>query len=110
MSFQGKINVYICEKRCGNEIITKDRDEGVTPFLIRCDRCSPTINHPFVAMQSSFYRVDQTLTPTHEWIKPDENELKQFFKKHKIRKGTRAYDSNIQHIERKGLILRKIEK
>lgn len=110
MSFQGKLNVYICERRCGNEIITKDRDEGVTPFMVRCDRCSPTMSHEYVAMTSSFYRVDQTLTPTHEWIKPTDTELAEYRKEHHIRRLSRQDKGIVDHISKEGLLLRKINR
>ncbi len=35
MSFEGKKNVYLCEK-CGHGFTSKDVDEGVTPFMTRC--------------------------------------------------------------------------
>lgn len=34
MNFKGRENVYTCRK-CGAYTTTIDRDEGVTPFLIR---------------------------------------------------------------------------
>ncbi|MDO8476746.1 MAG: hypothetical protein Q7W02_11280 [Candidatus Rokubacteria bacterium] len=35
VSVAGKVNVYVCPK-CGRGTVTIDRDEGTTPFLLRC--------------------------------------------------------------------------
>lgn len=63
MSFQGKKNRYTCDTCCG-QIITIDRDEGVTPFMLECraDR------HCNGFMESSMYR-HVTGEPTFEWRK-----------------------------------------
>lgn len=83
-----RINVYACLE-CGLELITRDADEGVTPFALPCDGCAHV-------MYSSFYRVPQSLTPTHEWYKPDDlSELDDFTQ---------------EHVKLGGLVLREIEK
>lgn len=61
----GKVNAYICSS-CKGRIITKNRQEGTTPFQVSChatEGCQGT-------MFSQFYRVDQHLVPTHEWFTP----------------------------------------
>ncbi len=58
----GAINVYVCQS-CGTEVVTRNKHDGTTPFMVGCVAC-PGVSY------SSFYRVDQTLTPTHEWFKP----------------------------------------
>lgn len=61
----GEINQYTC-KTCGKHIVTVDRDDGTTPFMIACQR-SPACPGP---MASHAYRVSQDLHPSHEWYKP----------------------------------------
>lgn len=59
---KGKKNIYTCEK-CAGAFVTIDRDDGTTPFMTTCratDGCNGMA-------QSSFYRVDQALTPAYEW-------------------------------------------
>jgi hypothetical protein len=72
MSYQGKINIYTCNK--GHKTVTIDRDDGVTPFIIACPKCDepPVLgsgsDDGFA--QSSFYRVPQNITPEYEWYTP----------------------------------------
>lgn len=89
---QGKKNVYTCQK-CRDYIVTVDRDEGTTSFMLGCR--SPRGDCGGM-MQSSFYRVDPTLTPTWEWYKPEMEEIK---------KSTPAM---ADHAMRGGLFLRRI--
>ena len=64
--FQGKLNIYTC-RECGSHIVTKDVDDGVTPFLVGCK--SPGCKG---LMQSSMYRVfDQAMKHSWEWYKPN---------------------------------------
>lgn len=68
MEKAGLINVYVCPG-CGWRAITRNRDAGTTPFIIRCENeCAA--GDELVGAQSSIYRVDQHLEPTHEWYKP----------------------------------------
>jgi len=83
----GKINIYKCPD--GHETITVDRQEGTTSFIIDCEHegCKKEAT-------SSFYRVDQTLTPTHEWYEPrPQDEVPAYAK---------------EHVEMGGLLFRKI--
>jgi hypothetical protein len=94
MSFQGKKNVYSCTE-CGYQTITIDKDDGTTPFMIQC-------RNPFKCTgwsRSNFYRVDQDLPPTHEWYRPDEQEIAQLTK-----------PAVIDHVRMGGLLIREIEK
>ena len=72
MTFQGKKNLYVCVN-CGQRIITVDRDEGVTPFMIGCREGGGLCPG---SAYSTFYTVDQSVTPTHEWYRPDAAEAK----------------------------------
>lgn len=61
-----RVNVYVCHK-CGKEVVTIDRVDGTTPFVIKCSECGEMA-------RSSFYNVNQDLTPTVEFYKPDKEE------------------------------------
>lgn len=110
---KGKKNGYLC-RGCGWRIITVNRDEGVTPFMIGCQNDVPSDDDRKAAresggvlgsrgcgayMESAFYRVLQSLEPSHEWYAPDKAERKRMRKKR---------DSNLEHVARGGLILRRI--
>lgn len=69
MSYKGKKNIYTCEK-CGFKFVTIDRDEGTTPFITMCQLPGPCGG----MTQSSFYQVDQSLTPTFEWYRMTDTE------------------------------------
>lgn len=86
-----RINVYTC-RTCERSIVTVDRDEGVTPFLLGCrvgGRCAGT-------MQSACYRADQTLTPTYEWFKPS------------LKNARRKGPAMLDHVKQGGLDIRPI--
>ena len=68
-SLKGKKNIYTCEE-CGGTFVTVDRDEGTTPFMTLCRVTAGCRG----AAQSSFYRVDQSITPTHEWRRLTDSE------------------------------------
>ena len=58
-----RLNRYTCSK-CAGAIVTIDRDEGVTPFMLQCRATQGCRG----SMYSSFYRgVDGA--PTYEWRK-----------------------------------------
>lgn len=102
-----RINVYVCEYNC--HTVTVDVDDGVTPFMIRCEarsrpdrplrpelcdehgRCKGTA-------RSSFYpkgpKPSHIAEPTHEWYSPDEEE-----------RATLGPDER-SHVEGGGLLLR----
>lgn len=110
----GKKNGYTCQG-CGWRIVTVNVDDGTTPFMVGCENPLPTdgekekgraASGPIrfekgcgAMMQSHFYRIPQDLEPSHEWHSPDERERKQM-----RRKG----DPNLEHVERGGLLLRRI--
>lgn len=64
----GKRNAYTCEE-CGGVVITVDKDQGTTPFMMGClatPYCDGT-------MSSSFYMgplVNSPKEATYEWRKP----------------------------------------
>lgn len=89
MSLQNPINRYECPQ-CGGFIVTIDRDEGVTPFMLRC-RASKDCNG---MMQSCFYQADQSIVPSWEWRKPTKTEYFQ------LDLATRR-----DHVDRGGLLL-----
>lgn len=86
-------NKYTC-RLCGKHIITEDRDEGTTPFMIDCKAtkgCPGT-------MQSAFYRVTGDEPPTFIWRKPTRGEYK------------RAHPAMRQHFDQGGLDLHPLPK
>lgn len=89
VSYKGRINQYTCEV-CGGVITTIDRDDGTTPMILNC-RATPGCPGTSI---SSMYRVDQTLTPDHEWYKPA-----------RLPRNRNLRD----HVERGGLLIRPID-
>lgn len=87
--FKGKKNIYVCDK-CKGHVVTIDKDEGVTPFMIEC---KATIFCDGM-MQSSFYRVfDQNMRADWEWYRPTAPEIVKPHLQH--------------HVDQGGLLLRK---
>jgi hypothetical protein len=63
-----RLNMYICDT-CGQHIVSKDVDEGTTPFMISCQSTTGCTGR----MSSSFYRVfdpEGRMRWTHEWYRP----------------------------------------
>ena len=90
MEAAGQVNGYWCES-CGATTYTVNRDEGTTPFTIRCPACSKAL------ARSQFYRVDQSTAATHEWYRPSLQWARQ--------QGRDVFD----HVSQGGLMLRAIE-
>lgn len=89
-SMVGRKNIYTCTS-CGAHIVTEDRDEGVTPFMIACRIPAPICGG---MMQSSMYYVfDQRMLAGWEWYKPTAVEV--------------LTDGERDHVERGGLLLRR---
>ena len=67
---RNKINIYTCPK-CAHKTITVDREDGVTPAAVECtaDGCEE-LTH------TDFYRCNQNLTPTHEFVKVSDAEIR----------------------------------
>jgi len=87
----GRLNIYVCET-CRGHIVTRDRDAGVTPFMVGC-RATPGCDG---MMKSSMYRVfDQSMAESHEWYRPDSGP-------EGLSPGLRA------HVEQGGLLLRPV--
>lgn len=67
-----KRNAYTCQS-CKKTIVTVDRDEGTTPFMIGCRADLPCGGY----MESHFYRIDDVEgDPLFEWRKPTPAEYK----------------------------------
>jgi len=90
--FKDKKNIYVCPD-CLDHVVTVDLDEGVTPFMIQCQRTEGCKG----MMESSMYRVyDMRMQADFEWYSPDDAE--------------RALITNInvrEHVNNGGLIMRK---
>lgn len=87
------VNVYTCQM-CGWQAVTKNREEGTTPFMIGCqaDGCDGDC-------YSGFYRCDQALEPTHEWYRPTTTGERKQLNNQDMR----------SHFEMGGLFLRKLK-
>lgn len=96
----GRINMYSC--KFGHRTISVDRCEGVTPFIISCPQCEEEGHE--VEAASQFYRVVQSLIPSHEFYKPNEEELADM----KADLAPHIYESIAAHVAQDGLLFRKI--
>lgn len=85
------INAYVCDF-CGQSTITVDRVKGTTPMYMKCRATQGCRGRA----ESKFYRVDQALTPTHEWYRPSQGEQ------------NRLDPSTLAHVRGGGLLLREI--
>lgn len=94
----GLVNVYVC-RECGGHTVTKNRDEGTTPFMISCRATSGCKG----AASSSFYRVSQQQQPTILWIKPTPAELEAFIAAH-ADKGPHVEAEIRRHVSLGGLL------
>lgn len=94
MEAANKVNVYKCEE-CGHETVTVNRDEGVTPFMIKC-RAMNGVTCKAMA-RSLMYRVNQNRRPDWEWYRPDDAEL------------TTKTEEEAAHVKRGGLLIRKLD-
>ena len=100
----GRLNIYVCDV-CRSHVVTRDVDEGVTPFSIpsrefcpnKCGAHAGIEKHPLPAsMTSSFYRVwDQSMREDYQWYRPAPGEAF-----HPAYRG---------HVENGGLLIRKHE-
>jgi len=91
---KGKKNIYTC-KICGGKIVTIDKDDGITPFMIDCqvnEKCEGY-------MHSSFYAIDQSLEPKFEWCRPDSLDIYP----EEFREAMK------EHIDKGGLDIRRIK-
>jgi hypothetical protein len=88
---EGKLNRYTCE-RCGGSVVTVDREEGVTPFMIRCRSDVLAARGCGAMMQSHFYR-DVEGEPEYEWRKPSTGEYR------------RLSAAMRDHVDRGGLLI-----
>lgn len=69
----GVKNIYVCQN-CRRHIVTRDVDDGTTPFMISCQA---TVACPG-RMQSSMYHVfdpENLLQHSHEWYRPSTVEI-----------------------------------
>lgn len=99
-------NVYTCRK-CGRQLVTRDRDEGVTPFMMRCDP-DRTPDGCGAEMFSAGYGSGRALPPhappTHEWYKPTPAELDA--ECDAVPGGTASWLRD--HVRRGGLLIRRL--
>lgn len=90
MEKTGMKNIYVCEK-CGGGIVTINRDDGTTPFMIMCrakDGCGGVMRSQFYPSNAVMFVADW------EWFRPV---------------STKGYSPEMKdHIKNGGLVLRKI--
>lgn len=59
----GKLNIYTCD-RCRGHVVTRDKDEGTTPFMLICVATAGCTGR----MKSSMYNVfDQSMREDFIW-------------------------------------------
>lgn len=63
---QNKKNIYTC-KKCSQQIVTIDIDEGTTPFFLKC-RATPGCQG--MMFSKSYMGVPEEAVPDYEWFKP----------------------------------------
>ena len=85
------MNRYVCEV-CKGNIVTINREQGVTPFMLKCR----ARNNCKGWMLSGFYREFITKMPSYEWRKPTEEEYKALHPEMK------------EHVDKGGLMIYKI--
>ena len=104
--FKDRKNIYVCQK-CGGCTVTIDKDDGTTPFMIRCRAKDHHIHGAMLVegCKGTAYSVCYNLNavigstymePEYEWYRPGNDEL---------RKITHA--ATLQHVSMGGLLLRR---
>lgn len=71
------VDVYVCEK-CGGLVLTRYRDKGVTPFMIRCRLCNQgmMIHKDTVSEQHALaICLCQGGRKVKEWVRPTFEQL-----------------------------------
>lgn len=91
-----RTNIYVCEK-CRGHVVTVDRDEGVTPFMIACRDWLKGATACDGMMKSSMYRVfNPYMAASHEWYRPNAIEIATLNRYH------------ADHVAKGGLMLRAV--
>ena len=87
-----KFNCYDCGD-CGHVTKTIDRADGITPFMMECEKCQ-------AISYSSFYEdTEPKKEATWEWVRPSLSETLKFRKEFET----------LEHILQGGLVIRKID-
>lgn len=107
---KGRENVYTCTK-CRRMLVTVDRDEGATPFMIGCRETGGTCTG---TMESAWYpdklngiggpRPSHFPAASHEWYRPTRDELTAYLRT--IDPADHA--ATREHVSMGGLLLRPI--
>lgn len=87
----GRLNIYVCEQ-CRSHVVTRDVDEGVTPFMLpSAEFCPNKCVSPKAGgahMTSSFYRVwDQRMLEDFQWYRPSAVEVVPRQHRHHVSQG-----------------------
>lgn len=92
------VDVYLCEK-CDGIVLTRYRDKGVTPFMIRCRCCEKGLmmhKETISERQAEYICLTQGIK-VKEWVRPTFDRLL------KLNEGTQ------EHVLNGGLILEEEE-
>ncbi len=82
-AWTGRLNIYTC-RTCRGHVVTRDRDPGVTPFMMACRATTGCKGH----MESSMYRVfDQDMQEQFEWYRPPAVQVLSDWEADHVRKG-----------------------
>lgn len=110
-------NAYYCEA-CKGYIVTINKDDGVTPFMIGCrvlGEPDDPANTCKGMMKSMFYPKEPwpekdgfgneiPTEPTHEWYKPTSGELNQMG----LTMESHRFAAFVEHVNKGGLDIRKV--
>lgn len=94
----GRHNIYICAS-CRRQYVTRDRDLGTTPFSLRCQEFGTDC--PGEAYSAFYPSGAVTLTPSHEFYKPDAIEVRLMKQAQNV--------AMLDYVRQGGLLFRRIE-
>lgn len=69
---RGEYNGYVCEK-CGYITATLYKDKGVTPFIIRCEKCGNAAMHKITSRNAP--PAAPNISEVKNWIRPTFDQL-----------------------------------
>ena len=89
-------NIYLC-RGCGRAVVSEDRDQGVTPFMIACyfPDCEEMATSLFYALTD--HPAVRVSTVRIEWYKPGAAEIG----------GLKP--GELAHVEKGGLLMRRVD-
>lgn len=70
---RGEYNGYTC-KKCGFVTVTLYTDKGVTPFIIRCPKCSGNAMHD-ITTRNPPPHIPEKYSDVKKWVRPTLEQL-----------------------------------